>query len=61
MELEFRGEVWSWRGPSPHHFVTVPASEGAELRATSAMVTYGCGGRQIAVGDTVTVQLAVDV
>jgi hypothetical protein len=95
VELEFSGEVWSWRGPSPYHFVTVPASECAELRAASALVTYGWGmipaelrigstrwttslfpkdggyvvplkdrvrrAEQIAVGDTVTVQLAVDV
>ena len=43
MELEFSGEVWSWRGPSPYHFVTVPEPESAELRATSAAVTYGWG------------------
>ena len=95
MELEFTGEVWHWRGPSPFHFVTVPEAESAELRATAAVVTYGWGmipaelcigstrwttslfpkdggyvvplkdrvrqAERIAVGDTVTVQLAVDV
>jgi hypothetical protein len=24
VDLEFSGEVWFWRGPSPYHFVTVP-------------------------------------
>ncbi|MGZ6268759.1 MAG: hypothetical protein ACXWNR_09395 [Candidatus Limnocylindrales bacterium] len=24
MHLEFPGEIWSWRGPSPFHFITVP-------------------------------------
>ncbi|TFV89869.1 DUF1905 domain-containing protein [Blastococcus sp. CT_GayMR16] len=43
MELEFTGEVWSWRGPSPYHFVTVPDPECEELRAASALVTYGWG------------------
>ena len=43
MELEFSGEVWFWRGPSPYHFVTVPEDESAELQATSAEVTYGWG------------------
>ncbi len=43
MDLEFRGEVWFWRGPSPYHFVTVPEEESAELQATSALVTYGWG------------------
>jgi hypothetical protein len=43
MELEFSGDVWFWRGPSPYHFVTVPEPESAELRAASALVTYGWG------------------
>lgn len=43
MDLEFSGEVWFWRGPSPFHFVTVPEDESAELEAASAAVTYGWG------------------
>jgi hypothetical protein len=43
VELEFSGEVWFWRGPAPYHFLTVPAGESAELRATSALVSYGWG------------------
>jgi hypothetical protein len=43
VELEFSGEVWFWRGPSPYHFVTVPADESAELQETAALVTYGWG------------------
>ena len=43
MDLEFSGEVWFWRGPSPYHFVTVPDEESAALQATSALVTYGWG------------------
>jgi hypothetical protein len=43
VELEFSGEVWFWRGPSPFHFVTVPAEESAELHAASSLVTYGWG------------------
>lgn len=43
MELEFSGEVWFWRGPSPYHFVTVPEDESAELQETVALVTYGWG------------------
>ena len=43
MELEFTGEVWHWRGPSPYHFVTVPEPESAELRAAASLVTYGWG------------------
>jgi hypothetical protein len=43
MELEFSGDVWEWRGPSPFYFVTVPDEESAELEATSSLVTYGWG------------------
>jgi Domain of unknown function (DUF1905) len=95
MNLEFSGELWFWRGPSPWHFVTVAQDECGELEAASALVTYGWGmipvtaqigatvwktslypkdGRYIvpvkawvrkaerlAVGDMVTIRLAVDV
>lgn len=43
MDLEFSGEVWFWKGPSPYHFVTVPEDESVELQAASALVTYGWG------------------
>ncbi len=43
MELEFSGEIWFWRGPSPHHFVTVPVEECRELEAASPVVSYGWG------------------
>ena len=43
MDLKFSGEVWEWRGPAPHHFVTVPEDECADLEATAAMVSYGWG------------------
>ena len=95
MHLAFSGEVWSWRGPSPYHFITVPDDESAEIEDVSALVTYGWGvipvavrigethwttslfpkdggylvplkdavrkAEGIAVGDTVAVQLDVDV
>ena len=31
MDLEFSGEIWHWRGPSPYHFVTVPDEDAAHL------------------------------
>jgi hypothetical protein len=43
MDLEFSGEMWFWKGPSPWHFITVPAEECGELEAMSAIVTYGWG------------------
>ena len=54
VELEFSGEVWYWRGPSPFHFVTVPEAESAQLQAAAAAVTYGWGMIPVTVrvGDT---------
>ena len=43
MRLEFAGEIWSWRGPAPFHFVTVPDDICIELRALSPLVSYGWG------------------
>lgn len=43
MTLEFRGEIWFWRGPAPWYFVSVPENEAAELREIVARVTYGWG------------------
>jgi hypothetical protein len=49
VDLEFSGEVWFWRGPSPYHFVTVPEDESAELQEMAAAVTYGWGMIPVAV------------
>jgi len=43
LELEFRGELWQWRGPAPYYFITVPAEPASLLHALSPMVTYGWG------------------
>jgi hypothetical protein len=43
VELTFSGEIWFWKGPAPHHFVTVPDDQCGELEATAASVTYGWG------------------
>ena len=43
MDLEFTGEVWCWRGPSPFHFVTVPERHCNELSGVAGDVSYGWG------------------
>lgn len=43
MHLEFSGEIWYWRGPSPYHFVSLPADEAAEVKEIAKDVTYGWG------------------
>jgi hypothetical protein len=54
MDLEFSGEVWHWRGPSPYHFVTVPGPEAALLEEIAPMVSYGWGMIPVVarIGDT---------
>jgi hypothetical protein len=54
MDLEFSGDVWYWRGPSPYHFVTVPAEESEYLQDVARDVTYGWGMIPVRVrtGDT---------
>ncbi len=43
MHIEFNGEIWFWRGPSPYHFVTVPEEQSEDLKAILKFVTYGWG------------------
>jgi hypothetical protein len=43
MRLEFSGEIWCWRGPSPFYFVRVPQAESVHLQEISAAVSYGWG------------------
>ncbi len=54
MIVEFSGEIWSWRGPAPYHFVWVPEDESAQLHTTAAGVSYGWGMIPVGVriGDT---------
>src|SRR6186713_2406511 len=54
IELTFDGEVVYWRGPSPYHFVAIPADECREIADVSSLVTYGWGVIQVSahIGET---------
>jgi hypothetical protein len=43
MELNFTGEIWYWKGPSPFHFITVPEDESDAIKSIASQVTYGWG------------------
>jgi Domain of unknown function (DUF1905) len=43
VKLVFSGQVWYWKGPAPHYFITVPPEQCQDLKATSKFVTYGWG------------------
>lgn len=54
MQLDVTGRVFHWRGPSPHHFVTVPDDESSLIKELASGVTYGWGMIPVSarVGDT---------
>jgi hypothetical protein len=43
MNINFKGEIWFWKGPAPWYFVTVPEEQCRDLKAISGRVTYGWG------------------
>ncbi|MDX6226564.1 MAG: hypothetical protein QOE64_2940 [Frankiales bacterium] len=43
MDLQFNGEIFEWRGPSPYFFVSVPDEECGAIEAVANEVTYGWG------------------
>ncbi len=53
--MELSGELWYWRGPAPHYFITVPEEQSAGLKAAAKFVTYGWGMIPVTarIGDTV--------
>jgi hypothetical protein len=93
LDFEFTGELWSWRGPAPYHFITVPEEACVGIRAVAPFVSCGWGvipvkvrigetewetsvfpkdggyvvpikdavrkAEELAIGDTVTVELAI--
>ena len=54
VNIEFSGQIFFWRGPSPYFFVTVPAKHSREIKAISKRVTYGWGviPVQVRIGQT---------
>ena len=52
--MEFSGEIWFWKGPSPFHFVTVPEDFCDALDATAGLVSSGWGmiPVRVRIGDT---------
>jgi hypothetical protein len=52
--VEFRGQIWFWKGPAPWYFVTVPEEECLDLQETSTFVSYGWGMIPVTarIGDT---------
>jgi hypothetical protein len=43
MKLNFAGDMFEWRGPSPFYFVRIPDAETARIAEVASMVTYGWG------------------
>lgn len=43
MLIQFDGPIWFWKGPAPHHFISIPLKESADIKAIQRQVTYGWG------------------
>lgn len=43
MHIKFKGDIFHWRGPAPYLFVAVPEEPSRDIKAVSALVTYGWG------------------
>ena len=43
MSWRFTARVWEWRGPAPHHFVSMPAEASADLADDASSLSYGWG------------------
>ena len=43
MQMTINAELFTWRGPSPFHFIAVPAAESQRIRSAAALVSYGWG------------------
>lgn len=41
--MQIRGEIISWRGPSPYYFLPVPEDESLDIRELANELTYGWG------------------
>ena len=43
MQFNFTGEVFYWRGPSPHYFVFLPSAMSEEIKDRAPEISYGWG------------------
>lgn len=43
MTVDLTGDIWYWKGPAPHYFVTVPEQASREVKEIAPLVTYGWG------------------
>ena len=49
MPTAFRGRIWHWRGPAPHHFVACPVRVSDDLAAGVFGESYGWGAIPVSV------------
>ncbi len=54
MSWTFTTRVWEWRGPAPHHFVSMPPEASADLADDASSLSYGWGAIPVEgrIGDT---------
>ena len=54
MQVDFTGDVFFWRGPSPFYFVRIPEELSAEIKHIAPQISYGWGviPAQVQIGQT---------
>ncbi len=41
--INFKGEMFEWRGPAPYYFISTPVAESAMIKERASELSYGWG------------------
>ncbi len=41
--INFKGEMFEWRGPAPYYFISIPLAESAMIKERASELSYGWG------------------
>lgn len=41
--INFKGELFEWRGPAPYYFISTPVAESAMIKERASELSYGWG------------------
>ena len=41
--INFKGELFEWRGPAPYYFISTPVAESSMIKERASELSYGWG------------------
>ena len=41
--INFKGELFEWRGPAPYYFISIPVAESSMIKERASELSYGWG------------------